>query len=260
MKKKISLFLCVAAIMSILSITCLGASVNLINDNAWGSAWDIVPGAWHGILDQGVGGLPAVERTITADGHLLIKSPSDDMSGAKDHGIGNYIGVAGILQPNTTYTLTAEIKFFANPQNPLHVNFGGYDKLAIEYVGDTLGNDPTIVTPSEDFVTYTYTFRTGENLDETYIVVGPNALKNAGGVLEITWGAFAAGAWYEVASCKVLAEGDTDEEVPDDPGDDVTPPENPSSPDTDDAMISIVASAIVMSLGAYVCVQAKKKF
>ncbi len=259
MKKKITLILCVALVMSLLSVVSFGKAINLISNNVGDAVWDLVSGKWTGILDLGAGGLTPVERSITSDGHLLVKSVDGDMSGNCDHGIGNYIAVSGILQPNTTYTLTADIKFNCNPSSPLHAKFGGYDKIYIEYVGPegaNMGSPAVAIPASDDFVTYTYTFTTGANLDNTYIVIGPNVLVGANqrtagiGNTEayplMVWGAFVPGGSFEIARCTMLAEGDVDDGEPD-------------SPSTGDAALFVVAGVAAVSLVACVCVRSKKK-
>lgn len=176
-----------------------GEPIELIGNNAGEDSWDIIDGIWSGTLLSGAGGLEAVNRFINDSGYLEITSSSTSTVNTADHGIGNYIGVSNILKPNTTYTVTATVKFFSNATHALHSAYPGvYDCVFIRVNGDVSGASPTVIYDSEDFETYTYTFKTGSSLKDIFVQVGPIGVGD-----NDYWGAFCPGASLIIASCVI---------------------------------------------------------
>ena len=178
----------------------LGDPVELINNNAGEEDWAVIKGVWSGTLASGAGGLEPVERFINDEGYLELTSPSTSTVNTADHGIGNYIGVADLLQPNTTYTV--EAKFFTNSEHALHATYPiTYEYVYIRYSANVASGDPVAICDSEDFETYTYTFTTGSNVaEDAYLQVGPIGVGS-----NVNWGAFCPGASLVIKSCILQA-------------------------------------------------------
>lgn len=206
-KKIAAVFAATAILLSALSMLCGAAekTYELVKPESAGTEnWDVIDGVWSGTLSSGSANgekLAPVERTITDDGHLLLKSNADKNENKNDHGIGNYIGVSDLLKPNTEYTLTATIKFDTNKDSPLHALGDVYGKLFMFYNADISGAERVQINHSDDFVTYTYTFKTGASVAGSYIQIGPVGVGD-----NTNFGAFCPAASLEIASARL--EGD----------------------------------------------------
>lgn len=230
-KKIAALFAATAILLSALSMLC-GATEKTYElvkpDSAGAENWDVIDGIWSGTLSSGSsnGGekLAPVERTITDDGHLLLKSNVDKSESKNDHGIGNYIGVSDLLKPNTEYTLTATIKFDTSKDCPIYALGDVYSKLFMFYNADVSGAKRVQINHSDDFVTYTYIFKTGASVAGSYIQIGPVGVGD-----NTNFGAFCPAASLEIASAKLegdllKADAAAEPEIPDEGGND-----NPST-------------------------------
>ena len=176
-----------------------GDPVELVKNNAGDDSWDVIEGVWSGTLRTGAGGLEPCERIINDKGELVIRSVSKSETNTADHGIGNYIGVSTILKPNTTYTVTVIAKFNSNASHKLHLKYPGvYDYIYIRASGDVSGAAPVAITDSADFEEYTYTFKTGSNLKDFFIQIGPIGVGDNN-----YWGAFCPGAELIIQSCVI---------------------------------------------------------
>ena len=91
--RKITAIVTVAAvILAMLSLFCgaAGKTYELVKpESAGGESWDVIDGVWSGTLSSGSsnGGvkLDPVERTVTQDGHLLLKSNAAKDENKNDH-------------------------------------------------------------------------------------------------------------------------------------------------------------------------------
>ena len=255
--RKITAIVTVAAvILAMLSLFCgaAGKTYELVKpESAGGESWDVIDGVWSGTLSSGSsnGGvkLDPVERTVTQDGHLLLKSNAAKDENQNDHGMGNYIGVSDILKPNTEYTLSVKAKFDTNKSSPLHALADIYGKLFIFYNADVSGADRVEVNHSDDFVTYTYKFKTGADVSNTYIQVGPVGVGD-----NTNFGAFCPGASLEIASAKLEGDLLKSDTTPgeDKPGGDDKPGDNPPTG-------SYVLPAVICMAAVAGCAVAVKK-
>lgn len=175
-----------------------GEPINLIGNNAGEEDWAVIEGVWSGTLQTGAGGLDPVQRFMNSDGYLEITSSSLSEADNADHGVGNYIGISNLLKPKTTYLVTVKAKFDTNSDHVLHdVYPDTYDYVFIRSSIDVLGNDPVAIENSDDFVTYTYTFKTGSRIaKDAYLQIGPIGVGD-----NVYWGAFCPGASLVIAEC-----------------------------------------------------------
>lgn len=174
-----------------------GDPIELVKNNVGGDSWDVIEGVWSGTLNSGAGGIEPCERIVNENGDIVVRSISKSESVTADHGIGNYIGVSELLKPNTTYTVTVIAQFKSNTSHKLHQKYPGvYDSIYIRASGDISGASPTAITDSADFEEYTYTFKTGNNLKDFFIQIGPIGVGDNN-----YWGAFCPGAELIIQSC-----------------------------------------------------------
>ena len=251
--------LALAVVLSAFSLFAFAGSQELVGDNIAGDCWSAVDGKWGGPEQAGYvnGDMDSNPQVVHAyeDGMLHVYSTRTDNGLSFS---GNVIGIASLVKPDTEYKVEATIKYTANPEShPFYIRSNN----------NVSGSEPVIVAASDDFVTYTYTFKTGSTINATdYLMVGiwENNDDNIYGQMH-----FGTDIW--VKSCVLTNLSGSDDPVVDQPDDTAAPADEPSGSDapvaepapdapasqTFDAVI-VLSLALAASAGAVVASKKRK--
>ena len=144
--------------------------IQLIRINMGGDLWAPQANKWGGPEKEGTaidenGERVFLHHVLNDEGELEIVSTAV----AGTHYFGNFFGTDDVLKPNTHYRVTAEIRFYGG-------DVAEVDNVLYMFSTAEAKKKPSLViNESENYVTYTYEFLTGDEIQDSCLVIGPSS-------------------------------------------------------------------------------------